>query len=149
MDWLNMLKANQETAPDTIRSFSIMPNEAVSKVSKVKAPEQDDIFAPDYLDIQTTADDSKPSLYCADGGCHCSQMLPGNDYPAGCGKCEYLNNPKQAKQQAETIPATFEQTGAPVSCPYWYQVCHAVSFYQESCTRCTDCQIFKFLRLNS
>ncbi len=52
-------------------------------------------------------------------------------------------------EQAETIPAIFEQDGHPLSCPYWFQVCHAVEYYQEDCTRCTDCRIFKFLKVNS
>ena len=112
--------------------------------------EQTDIFAPDYLDSGTPANDGKDLiLYCADGDCWCSQKLPAADYPASCGACEYLDNPKQTKEQAETIPATFEQTGDPVTCPYWFQVCHAVSFYQDACTRCTDCQIFKFLKVNT
>ena len=52
-------------------------------------------------------------------------------------------------ETTKTIPAVFEQTGDPVTCPYWQQVCHAVSFYQDACTRSTDCPIFKFLKLNS
>lgn len=31
--------------------------------------------------------------YCQSGGCHCSEKLPGSDYPASCIKnhCEYHN----------------------------------------------------------
>jgi len=42
----------------------------------------------------------------------------------------------------------FEATSEPVSCRFWQQVCYAVGFYQESCTRSTDCPIYKFLALN-
>jgi hypothetical protein len=40
---------------------------------------------------------------------------------------------------------TFEQTGDPVSCPYWFQVCWAVQKYQRHCTRNGDCLTYKFL----
>ena len=42
----------------------------------------------------------------------------------------------------------FEQEGDPVTCPYWNRVCHFVGLYQDACTRCTDCEIFKFLEAN-
>lgn len=88
MNWLNMLKTQQEAAQDTIRSFPIVPPEAVPKVPKVKTPEQDDIFAPDSLDVGTPASDGKDlPLYCADGDCWCSQKLPVANYPTGCSKC--------------------------------------------------------------
>ena len=44
MDWLNLLKTRQEAEPDTIQSFSIMPQGEVSKGSKALAPEHYDIF---------------------------------------------------------------------------------------------------------
>lgn len=116
----------------------------------IATPMTDDIFAPDYPDSENPAADGHTlPLYCESGDCHCSQKLPAADYPKGCGGCEYLNNPRQAKEQTETTPATFEQTGDPVTCPYWFQVCHAVDFYRDACTSCTDCQIFKFLKVNT
>lgn len=114
-----------------------------------------DIFAPDYLDSGTPAADGKDlPLYCESGDCHCSQKLPAADYPNGCGKCNYYGKPpadKQGLQNSVKViePATFEQTGDPVTCPYWFQVCHAVDFYQDACTRSTDCKIFKFLKVNT
>jgi hypothetical protein len=41
---------------------------------------------------------------------------------------------------------TFEQSGDPVSCLYWFQVCWAVQLYQGQCTRSTDCRVYKFLK---
>lgn len=111
---------------------------------------QTDILDPCCLDSVIPAnDENRPSLHCSDGGCHCSQMLPAANYPAGCGKCEHRDNPKQSKAPTATEPATFEQTGDPVSCPYWFQVCWTVEIYQEQCTRCTDCRVYKFLKINS
>jgi len=52
-------------------------------------------------------------------------------------------------EQTDTEPATFEQTGDPVTCPYWYQVCHAVEMYREQCTRNTTCRVYKFLEVNT
>jgi hypothetical protein len=146
MDWLNMLKADQEAAPDTITSFSILPPDALSKLSKVTAPEQVDIFAPDYQNDSTPANNGKDKpLYCFTGDCWCSQKLPGND----CGACEYLTTPRQPPPATETEPATFEQTGDPVSCKYWFQVCWACKLYFEQCTRNTECKIYRFLTVNS
>ena len=72
MDWLNMLKADQEAAPDTIRSFPILPPDELSKVSKVTIPEQEDIFAPDYQNDSAPANYGKDKpLYCVDGDCWC------------------------------------------------------------------------------
>lgn len=41
---------------------------------------------------------------------------------------------------------TFEQSGDPVSCRFWFQVCWAVGMYQEQCTRNTDCRVYNFLQ---
>lgn len=150
MDWLSILKEQQEATPDTIQSFPIAPPDALSKLSKVLTHKQDDVFAPDCLDSVIPAnDENRPSLHCSDGSCHCSQKLPAANYPAGCGKCEYLDNPMQPKAPTATKPATFEQAGDPVSCPYWFQVCWAVEMYQEQCTRNSDCRVYAFLRINS
>lgn len=43
-------------------------------------------------------------------------------------------------------PTAFEQTGDPVSCPYWFRVCWAVQKYQQHCTRDTGCLTYKFLQ---
>jgi hypothetical protein len=40
----------------------------------------------------------------------------------------------------------FEQSGDPVSCPYWFRVCWSVGMHQEQCTRDTDCRVHKFLK---
>ncbi|MDD2367214.1 MAG: hypothetical protein PHN84_13725 [Desulfuromonadaceae bacterium] len=91
MDWLNMLKADQEAAPDTIRSFPILPPDELPKLSKVTIPEQADIFAPDYQNGLPAANDGKDKpLYCVDGDCWCSQKLPEHNHPAGCAGCEYF-----------------------------------------------------------
>ena len=42
----------------------------------------------------------------------------------------------------------FEVTGDPVSCRFWKQVCWAVDFYQDACTRNSSCKIHKFLEAN-
>ena len=76
-----------------------------------------------------TETDNKPNLYCSDGGCHCSQKLPGNS----CGGCEYLDNPRRPSPTiSEIVPATFEQIDDPVSCPYWFQICHWVGAYHPT-----------------
>lgn len=116
----------------------------------IATPSTDDILEPGLLDVETPAADGKDlPLYCESGDCWCSQKLPAANYPAGCVPCEYLNNPRQAKAPTKTIPATFEQTGDPVSCRFWNQVCWAVGMYQEQCTRNTECRIYKFLEVNS
>lgn len=63
--------------------------------------------------------------------------------------CEPAPAGKRSPIATDTEHATFEQTGDPVSCRFWSQVCWEVGMYQEQCTRCTDCRIFKFLKINS
>jgi len=49
-------------------------------------------------------------------------------------------------QEVTADPSTtFEQSGDPISCPYWFQVCWAVQKYQRHCTRNRDCLTYKFL----
>jgi hypothetical protein len=48
-----------------------------------------------------------------------------------------------------TEPATFEQAGDPVSCPFWYQVCWSCADYQKQCSRNTTCTVYKWLKKNS
>lgn len=52
-----------------------------------------------------------------------------------------------ANNQDEVL--TFEGSGSPVSCPYWFQVCWAVGMYQAQCTRSSACTVFNFLKINS
>lgn len=53
---------------------------------------------------------------------------------------------------ADTEPrqpvSIFEATGDPASCRFWKQVCWAVDFYQDACTRNSSCKIHKFLEAN-
>jgi hypothetical protein len=151
MGWRDFQAAPPREFMESMESMNIDTPEVlliplIPLIPKESVSEQTDIFAPDYQNGTAPANKGRAlPLYCESGGCHCSQKLPGND----CGDCEYLNNPRQAKEQTETIPATFEQTGNPASCPYWFQVCHAVDFYQDACTRCTECQMYHFLAVNS
>ncbi len=121
----------------------IEPKTAITATLALADKKQIEIIKPQTAGKVSRQPDTV-SAYCESYGGHCSQMLPGND----CGDCEYLNNPRQAKEQTETIPATFEQTG-PVTCPYWFQVCWAVEMYREQCTRNTACRVYKFLEVNS
>ena len=150
MGWRNFQAAPPREFMESMESMTIdtplIPLIPLIPIESI--PEQQDIFAPDFENGTVPANIRHTPLFCSDGNCDCSQRLPSADYPSGCGKCEYLNNPRQVKC-TETIPAVFEQTGDPVSCPYWRQVCHAVSFYQDACTRSTDCPIYKFLEVNS
>ena len=77
MDWLNRLKVAQETPPNTIKSFSIIPETELHKPQKAIDAEPKETI----------------SIYCADGDCHCSGMLPGRNHPADClsHNCEYYH----------------------------------------------------------
>lgn len=93
------------------------------------------------------------SAYCNSYGGHCSVKVIGI-YPDDCTriKCEHYGRPPAAKRTpaaTDTEPAAFEQTGDPVSCPYWYQVCWAVEMYQGQCTRDSRCRVYTFLKLNT
>jgi hypothetical protein len=45
-----------------------------------------------------------------------------------------------------TLPVSFDETGDPVSCKFWYRVCWACETYQRHCTRNVDCLTYKFLQ---
>lgn len=124
--------------------------QAYRKIATATPSPADDFWLPPCE--PAPADNTpKVNLWCQAGDCFCSELLPGPDHAAGCSSCGYAKAPaaKRTPTATETEPATFEQTGDPVTCPYWYQTCHAVGFYQDACTRCTDCQIFKFLEDNT
>lgn len=53
-------------------------------------------------------------------------------------------SPTETGERCNTI--TFEQSGDPVSCRFWFQVCWAVGLYQDQCGRDTDCRVYRFLK---
>lgn len=63
MDWLNLLKAIQDSPPDAIQSFPIMPPDAVSKVAKVAIHTTDDI----PVELPFTDADFKPAEVYPEG----------------------------------------------------------------------------------
>lgn len=44
---------------------------------------------------------------------------------------------------------TFEQTGDPVSCRFWFQICWSCKLYFDQCTRNSSCKVYKFLERNT
>lgn len=76
-------------------------------------------------------------------------------HPVPAGTKLKLTDQQAAKLSGYIIPmaqgvatdslVTFEPTGDPTPCPYWFRVCWAVGLYQEQCTRDTECRVYKFL----
>lgn len=62
---------------------------------------------------------------------------------------EYCTGQCVTRPPTPTGPATFEQHGDPVSCPFWYQVCWSCADYQKQCSRDTTCTVYKWLKKNS
>lgn len=62
---------------------------------------------------------------------------------------EYCTGPCVTRPQFEDGHTTFEQTGDPVSCPFWFQVCWSCADYQKQCSRNTTCTVYKWLKKNS
>jgi hypothetical protein len=119
MDWLNMLKTGQETAPDAIRSFSILPENALSKLSKVPT---------------LSADVKNHPLYCADGDCSCSTKLPANNYPGDCIRISCEHYP--VTMSPDTLEATTAPPAilTPVPPGRTCYVCKGTDFWQSAVT---------------
>lgn len=72
------------------------------------------------------------------------------DYPCDpWDRGEYCTGQCVTRPQVENRPAAFEQTGDPVSCPFWFQVCWSCADYQKQCSRDTACTVYKWLKKNS
>jgi hypothetical protein len=138
-------------ATDAPFPADIPPSVAKVATVAVENNKTTEILGDDLINIEVTATTEKPSLYCKSGDCHCSQKLPAANYPAGCSKYAYFGKPpvKRGSSPDATETDTFEQTGDPVSCKYWYQVCWAVGMYQEQCKRNSGCIVYNFLKRNT
>lgn len=62
-----------------------------------------------YAELYTYSGDGRElPHFCVDGNCHCSEKLPGANYPAGCTKCDSYYASQDAPQTATETQNTYE-----------------------------------------